>query len=76
MIVTEPLYTTADVAKICKVCIRTVCMWFDGGHIQGFRIAGSKHRRIPAVDLEKFMTEHNIPVDWLREWELRQKVIS
>ena len=39
--------TTGDVAKICNVAPRTVSKWFDSGQLKGYRIPGSKDRRIP-----------------------------
>jgi excisionase family DNA binding protein len=53
--------TTGDVAKICNVAPRTVSKWFDSGRLKGYRIPGSKDRRIPMHELERFMKQHNIP---------------
>ena len=49
------VFTTGQVAKICKVAPRTVSKWFDSGRLKGYRIPGSqpayrivlgcKHRR-------------------------------
>lgn len=53
--------TTGDVARICNVAPRTVSKWFDKGQLKGYRIPGSKDRRIPVKELIKFMKEHNMP---------------
>lgn len=53
--------TTGDVAKICNVAPRTVSKWFDNGQLKGYRIPGSKDRRIPVSELIRFMKEHNMP---------------
>jgi len=53
--------TTGDVAKICNVAPRTVSKWFDSGQLKGYRIPGSKDRRIPVSELARFMKLHNIP---------------
>lgn len=53
--------TTGDVAKICNVAPRTVSKWFDNGQLKGYRIPGSKDRRIPVSELVRFMKAHNIP---------------
>ena len=45
------VFTTGQVAKICKVAPRTVSKWFDSGRLKGYRIPGSQDRRIPR-DLE------------------------
>lgn len=56
------VYTTGDVAEICQVSPRTVSSWFDKGLIEGYRIPGSRDRRIPHDSLIKFMTDHKIPI--------------
>jgi len=53
--------TTGDVAKICNVAPRTVSKWFDSGQLKGYRIPGSKDRRIPMSELVRFMKVHNMP---------------
>lgn len=53
--------TTGDVAKMCNVAPRTVSKWFDSGQLKGYRIPGSKDRRIPVSELVRFMKTHDIP---------------
>lgn len=53
--------TTGQVAAICNVAPRTVTKWFDSGRLKGYRIPGSRDRRIPRSELKKFMREYNIP---------------
>lgn len=53
--------TTGDVAKICNVAARTVSKWFDSGQLKGYRIPGSRDRRIPVRELIRFMKTHDIP---------------
>ena len=59
------LYTTGQVAKICKCAPRTVSKWFDAGVIKGYRIPGRDgcdgDRRVPAGELVRFMKKHKIP---------------
>ena len=57
--------TTGDVAKICNVAPRTVSKWFDSGDLRGYRIPGSKDRRIPIEHLVRFMRTHGIPLNGL-----------
>ena len=54
------VFTTGQVAKICKVAPRTVSKWFDSGRLKGYRIPGSQDRRIPREYLIKFLKEHGI----------------
>src|SRR5215207_5200554 len=56
----KDVLTTGEVAKICNVAPRTVSKWFDSGALRGYRIPGSKDRRIPVNQLIRFMKEHNI----------------
>ncbi|MFA5554427.1 MAG: helix-turn-helix domain-containing protein [Phycisphaerae bacterium] len=58
--------TTGDVAKICNVAPRTVSKWFDTGQLKGYRIPGSKDRRIPLSELMRFMKQHGMPTDSLK----------
>ena len=57
--------TTGDVARICNVAPRTVSKWFDSGRLKGYRIPGSKDRRIPLDQLIRFMRAHGIPLNGL-----------
>src|SRR5947209_14833978 len=52
------VFTTGQVAKICKVAPRTVSKWFDSGQLKGYRIPGSRDRRIPREDLIRFLEEN------------------
>jgi len=54
--------TTGDVARICNVAPRTVSKWFDSGQLKGYKIPGSKDRRIPVNELIRFMKQNNMPV--------------
>ncbi len=59
----KELFTTGEAAEICKVSQQTIIRCFDSGRLEGFRIPGSKFRRIPRQSLIKFMKENNIPLD-------------
>jgi excisionase family DNA binding protein len=63
--------TTGDVAKICNVAPRTVSKWFDSGQLKGYRIPGSKDRRIPVTELLRFMKMHNMPTATLPVGKIR-----
>lgn len=68
--------TTGDVAKICNVAPRTVSKWFDSGQLKGYRIPGSKDRRIPLSELVRFMKVHNMPTEMLSAGRIRILVID
>lgn len=59
----KDVLTTGEVAKICKVAPRTVTKWFDSGQLRGYRIPGSKDRRIPINQLMRFMKQNHMPLD-------------
>jgi len=62
----KDVLTTGQVARICHVAPRTVSKWFDSGQLRGYRIPGSKDRRIPIEQLLRFMHAHGMPVDGLK----------
>ncbi len=57
------VFTTGQVAMICKVAPRTVSKWFDSGRLKGYRIPGSQDRRVPKEYLIQFMQAHGMPLD-------------
>ena len=65
MVQEKNVLTTGEVAKICNVAPRTVSKWFDSGQLRGYRIPGSKDRRIPLEHLIRFMRTHGIPLNGL-----------
>ena len=72
----KDILTTGEVAKICNVAPRTVSKWFDSGQLRGYRIPGSKDRRIPLNALIRFMKAHNIPVDGLQSGNTRILIVD
>ncbi len=72
----KDVLTTGEVAKICNVAARTVSKWFDSGQIEGYRIPGSKDRRIPVQALMNFMQEHGIPIDGLMSGNTRVLIVD
>ncbi len=68
------IFTTGEAAAICKVSQQTIIRCFDSGRLTGFRVPGSKFRRIPRDELIRFMRTNNIPLDPL-EGERRRVLI-
>jgi CheY-like chemotaxis protein len=58
----KKVLTTGDVARICQVAPRTVSKWFDTGALKGYRVPGSRDRRIPIEDLIRFMQNNGMPL--------------
>ncbi len=59
----KDLFTTGEAAVVCKVSQQTIIRCFDAGRLDGFRVPGSRFRRIPRQSLIKFMKENGIPLD-------------
>jgi CheY-like chemotaxis protein len=72
----KDVLTTGDVARICNVAPRTVSKWFDTGALTGYRIPGSKDRRIPLAQLIQFMKLHGMPLNGLRTGSTRVMIVD
>lgn len=59
----KDLFTTGKAAEVCNVSQQTIIRCFDSGRLKGFRIPGSKFRRIPRHSLIQFMKENDIPLE-------------
>ena len=55
-------FTTRQVADFCNISQPTVIRLFDDGRIKGYRLPGSRHRRIPPLRMIEFMREEGIPL--------------
>lgn len=62
---TKRVFTTGEAAAICKVSQQTIIRCFDSGRLNGFRVPGSKFRRIPREELIRFMRANDIPLEAL-----------
>jgi excisionase family DNA binding protein len=76
MVKRKDVLTTGQVAQICNVAPRTVTKWFDSGQLRGYRIPGSRDRRIPFSELIRFMKVHNIPTDGIEKGHVRILLID
>ncbi len=72
----KTIFTTGEVASICNVSQQTVIRCFDSGRLRGFRVPGSKFRRIPREALIQFMKENGIPLDRLDMGKKRVLVVD
>lgn len=72
----KAVYTTGEAAEICKLSQQTIIRCFDSGQLQGFRVPGSKFRRIPRKSLVKFMKDNKIPLDGLGNDKIRVLVVD
>ncbi|MEM7810560.1 MAG: helix-turn-helix domain-containing protein [Planctomycetota bacterium] len=58
----KDVFTVGEVAHRCQVASRTAAKWIDEGLLKGYRIPGSRFRRVPRESLVRFMREHDIPL--------------
>lgn len=72
----KTVFTTGEAAKICKVSQQTIIRCFDSGQLKGFRVPGSRFRRIPREALYRFMKENNIPTDALESGRHRLLIVD
>jgi excisionase family DNA binding protein len=72
----KTVFTTGEAAKICKVSQQTIIRCFDSGRLRGFRVPGSRFRRIPREALIQFMKDNGIPPDALESGKSRILVVD
>lgn len=72
----KQVFTTGEAAEICKVSQQTIIRCFDAGRLQGFRVPGSRFRRIPRIELLRFMKANDIPTESLESAKKRVLVVD
>ena len=72
----KTVFTTGEAAKICKVSQQTIIRCFDNGTLNGFRVPGSKFRRIPRDHLFSFMKDNGIPTDALENGKKKLLIVD
>ena len=72
----KQVYTTGEAAGICKISQQTIIRCFDKGKLKGFRVPGSRFRRIPREDLLRFMRENDIPTEQLQGSRKRLLIVD
>jgi len=72
----KQVFTTGEAAEVCKVSQQTIIRCFDSGRLGGFRVPGSRFRRIPRGELVRFMRTNDIPLDPLGGPERKVLVVD
>jgi len=72
----KSVFTTGEVAGICRVSQQTVIRCFDSGKLKGFRVPGSRFRRIPRDALIAFMQANGIPESQLESGRKRVLIVD
>ena len=72
----KQVFTTGEAAELCKISQQTIIRCFDSGRLHGFRVPGSRFRRIPRDELIRFMRENGIPADRFERGKRRILVVD
>ena len=72
----KQVFTTGEAAQVCGVSQQTIIRCFDAGRLGGFRVPGSRFRRIPRNELLKFMRHNDIPTDALEQGPKRVLIVE
>lgn len=72
----KTVFTTGEAAKICKVSQQTIIRCFDNGSLKGFRVPGSRFRRIPRDQLYAFMKDNGIPTEALESGKRKILIVD
>lgn len=70
----KDVLTTGDVARLCRVTIRTVIKWYEQGRLEGYKLPGSRDRRFTRDAVERFVRENGLP-DVLIEAAVTRRVL-
>jgi len=72
----KSVFTTGEAAEICGLSQQTIIRCFDNGQLGGFRVPGSKFRRVPREKLVQFMLDNSIPLDALQSEKVKVLVVD
>jgi len=72
----KQVFTTGEAAELCKISQQTIIRCFDSGRLKGFRVPGSRFRRIPREELIRFMKGNGIPTDQLESGKRKILVVD
>lgn len=72
----KQVFTTGEAAELCRVSQQTIIRCFDSGRLKGFRVPGSRFRRIPRDELIRFMRKNEIPTESLTSGKRRILVVD
>lgn len=62
------ILTTGQVAKVCKVSVRTICNWMESGLLKGWRLPGSDDRRFLLSEVVSTMKKHQMDLGDLEQF--------
>ncbi len=72
----KAVFTTGEAAQVCKLSQQTIIRCFDSGQLGGFRVPGSRFRRIPRDALVEFMKRNGIPLEGMEDDRIHVLVVD
>src|ERR1700745_4275031 len=72
----KTVFSTGEAAQICKGSQQAIIRCFDSGQLKGFRVPGSRFRRIPRDQLFHFMRDNGSPTDALESGKRKILVVD
>jgi excisionase family DNA binding protein len=72
----KEIFSTGEAARACGISQQTIIRCFDDGRIEGFRVPGSRFRRIPRGELLLFMRRNDIPTNALESTTKRVLLVD
>lgn len=72
----KQVFTTGEAARVCNVSQQTIIRCFDSGRLNGFKVPGSRFRRIPRAELIRFMQQNNMDMGRLQAGSIQVLVVG
>jgi len=72
----KDIFSTTEVAKICRVSRMTVNRWLREGNLKGYKSTPKSNWRVTKKELIKFMFSNNIPMDLLKTDRVRILIVD
>ena len=69
------VFTTGEAAEVAQLSQQTIIRNFDAGRLKGYRVPGSRFRRIPRESLVAFLKANGLPLDALRQGGRRRLLV-
>lgn len=64
------IFTTTEIAEICRTSGQTVNRWLLNGELKGYRLSNTADWKVPRKELVQFMQNNGIPMDLLKDEEV------
>ncbi|MBI4243593.1 MAG: response regulator [Planctomycetes bacterium] len=73
----DRILTTGDLARYCKVTIKTVLRWIEQGYLKSYKLPGRGDNRVPIDEFKRFLNENRMPFpEEFRKKHLRILVVD